>query len=82
MSGRKPGRRVEATGPRFGAWNEPGCVTCNPPACETCGGTGVIDVSRCTCAYPDTGAQNQHEPYCGLEPCPNGCPIVTAPSAH
>lgn len=38
-----------------------GAVWTEPPAC-TCG-------SGPACGIPGVG----HEPYCGAEPCPNGC---------
>lgn len=31
-------------------------------------GMVVIDTSVCSCAYPDCGGYNMHEPHCGIEP--------------
>ena len=49
-------------------------------ACPECHGNGWTEGPGCNCDAPDDGTGHRHRPYCGLEPCPFGCPFV-APGA-
>jgi hypothetical protein len=44
----------------------------DPAGAGTCGQCdhGLVPVGHCNC---DTGPEGQHQPFCGLEPCPAGC---------
>jgi hypothetical protein len=49
--------------------------------CPECNGWGWIESDRCTCGTGPSGHYGMHEPHCGLEPCPRGCPFIPpAPS--
>ena len=47
-------------------------------SCPECNGTGAVEGPGCNCDAPDDGTGYRHRPYCGLEPCPRGCPFVPA----
>ena len=53
------------------------CTLENPakPACPECGGSGYVEGPGCNCGVGPSGYYGMHERYCGLEPCPNGCPF-------
>jgi hypothetical protein len=44
--------------------------------CPECNGTGAVEVGKHTCGTGPDGYYGAHEPGCGLEPCPRGCPYV------
>lgn len=46
------------------------------PACPECHGTGEVEVEGHTCGTGPEGYYGAHEPGCGSEPCPRGCPYV------
>ena len=48
------------------------------PACPECHGTGEVwtDPHVCTCGTGPSGYYGMHEPGCGAEPCPAGCPYT------
>ena len=48
--------------------------------CPACDGSGYVEGPGCNCGVGPAGYYGMHERYCGLEPCPLGCPFV-APSA-
>jgi hypothetical protein len=48
--------------------------------CPECGGKGYTEGPGCNCGVGPSGYYGMHERYCGLEPCPRGCPFV-GPSA-
>lgn len=56
-------------------------VPLEPCRCPECGGTGAIDVNRCTCGAGPGSYAGMHERYCGLEPCPAGCEFKPPASA-
>ena len=45
-------------------------------ACPECHGKGAIERNACTCGAGPGSYLGMHERYCGLEPCPAGCPFV------
>ena len=47
--------------------------------CLVCGSKGWTESPGCNCGTP-LWSLSSHEPYCGMEPCPLGCPFV-APAA-
>lgn len=44
--------------------------------CPECGGKGYVEGPGCNCGTGPAGYYGMHERYCGLEPCPRGCPFV------
>ena len=44
--------------------------------CPACGGNGYVEGPRCNCGVGPAGYYGMHERYCGMEPCPRGCPFV------
>jgi len=63
-------------------WPGEGCMAgvmpCDaqlPGECPDCHGTGTVDAPGCNCGSP-SGHLADHDPWCGLEPCPRGCPVV------
>ena len=45
--------------------------------CPICHGTGAVAGGPgCNCAGGTPESSYMHEPTCGLEPCPRGCPFV------
>lgn len=45
-----------------------------PAVCPECNGSGVVDDADNTGCY-GCGQGGAHESWCGLAPCPRGCPI-------
>jgi len=45
-------------------------------SCPACGGNGYVEGPGCNCGVGPAGYYGMHERYCGLEPCPLGCPFV------
>jgi len=50
-------------------------------ACPECNGTGEVEVGHHTCGTGPDGYYGIHEPGCGTEPCPRGCPYIGQPKA-
>ena len=44
--------------------------------CPECDGNGYVEGPGCNCGVGPAGYYGMHERYCGLEPCPRGCPFV------
>ena len=42
--------------------------------CKLCEDSGAVWIEGCNCGGYGS-PYYQHEPYCGAEPCPNGCPV-------
>ena len=56
----------------------------DPEQCGFCRGSGVVEIpdwdhsKDCSCCVgPNPGPEynGMHEPHCGFEPCPVGCPV-------
>lgn len=47
-------------------------------ACPDCGGSGVVEAPT-DCGGCSGLVSPAHEPGCGVEPCPRGCPVVSRP---
>lgn len=49
--------------------------------CPVCNGKGWTEAPGCNCGTP-LWSLSSHEPYCGMEPCPRGCPVPPSVAAE
>lgn len=59
---------------RSGYFEEVVCIL-DPEQCTLCSGSGLSKIEDCNCGGGASSYINDHDPYCGYDPCPNGCPV-------